>query len=176
MFDYFRIDSKWPGQSKLRRKIRNGSALTATNKAKILEKATHEEIVNIFPKCNPKNRFIPYIEMHEFEALLFSDAEILSKKADINVSKIQTIIEQYSNPEEINDDPEKAPGKRLESLNDKYRKVAMGKIISEAIGIQTIRGQCPHFNNWLTKLERLLTNSEKNKLYFQASHLHAIFG
>ncbi|GAB6147257.1 DUF4276 family protein [Desulfocicer niacini] len=54
-------------------------------------------------------------------------------------------IEGLRIAEEINDDPEKAPSKRLEKLNAGYRKVAMGKIISEAIGIQTIRKQCPHF-------------------------------
>jgi hypothetical protein len=40
-------------------------------------------------------------------------------------------------------------------LKDGYRKVAMGKTISEAIGIAVIRRQCPHFNDWLTKLEQL---------------------
>lgn len=93
--------------------------------------------------------------MHDFEALLFSDADILAEKTEIEVSLIREIIEAYDNPEEINDDPAKAPGKRLESLKNGYRKVAMGKTISEAIGIQVIRGQCPHFNSWLEKLELL---------------------
>jgi len=155
MFDYFRIDSEWPGKSTALRQVKNGTTLTASQKARILETATLAEIVKIFPGCDSENRFIPYIEMHEFEALLFSDADILAEKTQIDVAPIRKILEKYDNPEEINDDPANAPGKRLESLKDGYRKVAMGKTISESIGITTIRRQCPHFNDWLTKLEQL---------------------
>ncbi|ABQ26967.1 DUF4276 family protein [Geotalea uraniireducens] len=155
MFDYFRIDSEWPGRAEVSRQIRNGSSLTAIQKADILEAATNSEIVKEFTGYNAESRFIPYIEMHEFEALLFSDADVLAEKTDIDVSKIQEIIGKYNSPEEINDDPAKAPSKRLEALKNGYRKVANGKTISEAIGITTIRKQCTHFNNWLTRLECL---------------------
>lgn len=107
------------------------------------------------PTNNAIKRFIPYIEMHEFEALLFSNADILAEKTEIDVTKITNILDKYSNPEEINDDPAKAPSKQLEALTNGYRKVASGKTISAVIGIQTIRKKCPHFNNWLTRLESL---------------------
>jgi hypothetical protein len=155
MFDYFRIDSQWPGKAEVLLQIQNGTALTADLKAKILEAATRNEIVKTFPDCDAEKRFVPYIEMHEFEALLFSDAAILADKTQIDLAVIQRIIEEHDNPEEINDDPAKAPGKRLESLKNGYRKVAMGKTVSEAIGIEVIRRQCPHFNNWLRTLEHL---------------------
>ncbi|HAD05235.1 MAG: hypothetical protein A2091_03630 [Desulfuromonadales bacterium GWD2_61_12] len=155
MFDYFRIDTEWPGRAEVLRRLQNGTTLTASHKAEILEGATRNEIMNAFPGCDAETRFVPYIEMHEFEALLFSDADILAEKTEIKISLIRKIIEVYDNPEEINDDPTNAPGKRLESLKSGYRKVAMGKSISEAIGIQSIRKQCPHFNDWLTKLELL---------------------
>lgn len=158
MFDYFRIDSMWPGRAEVSRKIRNGTILTAIHKAGILEAATYDEIVKSFSGCNSENRFIPYIEMHEFEALLFSDADILAEKTEIDVSQIREIVEEYNNPEEINEDPVKTPAKRLESLKNGYRKVAMGKMVSEAIGIQSIRRQCPHFNDWLAKLEDIKGN------------------
>ncbi len=153
MFDYIRIDSKWPGRREVRRQIRNGATLTAIHKAEILEVATRNEIVSAFSSCDSENRFVPHIGMHEFEALLFSDANILAEKTEIDVSQIRRIVEEHNNPEEINDDPEKTPAKRLEALKNGYRKVAMGKTVSEAIGIQAIRRQCPHFSNWLTKLE-----------------------
>lgn len=155
MFDYYGIDSKWPGKVEVLQQIQEGATLTAIDKAKILETATHNEIVSTFSGNNSENRFIPYIEMHEFEALLFSDVDILAEKADIDVSRIKEIIEEYNNPEEINDDSMKAPSKRLKALKEGYRKVAMGKTVSDAIGIQVIRRQCPNFDNWLTKLERL---------------------
>jgi hypothetical protein len=152
MFDYFRIDADWPGRAEVSRKVQNGATLTAAKKAEILEEATRHEIANIFSEYDTKKRFIPYIEMHEFEALLFSDTHILAEKTGIDAAELISIVEQYGNPEEINDDPAKSPSKRLESLIAGYRKVAMGKIISESIGIQTIRKQCPHFNEWLTRL------------------------
>jgi uncharacterized protein DUF4276 len=83
--------------------------------------------VKSFSGCDSENRFVPYFEMHEFEALLFSDADILAEKTEIDISKIRIIIKEY-NLEEINDDPAKAPAKRR---------------------------QCLHFNNWLSKLEHL---------------------
>lgn len=155
MFDYFGIDPKWPGKTDVIRRIRNGAALTANQKAEILESATQDEIVKTFSGCDPENRFIPYIEMHEFEALLFSHPDILAEQTGINVSQIREILEAYGDPEEIDDDPAKAPSKRLVSLKSGYRKVAMGKAVSEAIGIQTIRKKCLHFDRWLAKLENL---------------------
>jgi len=155
MFDYFRIDSKWPGKEKAHRQLLQGATLTASHKAEIIETATRNEIRKSFPGYDSENRFVPYIEMHEFEALLFSDADILAEKTDIDVSLILRITEGFDNLEEINENPEKAPSKRLGALTSGYRKVAMGKTVSESIGIQAIRSQCPHFDHWLTKLEEL---------------------
>gem|GEM_PF-2134616 len=49
----------------------------------------------------------------------------------------------------------KAAGKRLVTLMNGYRKVAYGKMISEAVGIQSMQRQCTHFNDWLTRIEHL---------------------
>jgi len=155
MFDYFRINKNWPGIIELKQKIEKGTCFCASEKARFLEDATLAEITKLFPDCNPENRVIPYIEMHEFESLLFSDAGILAKQLNINIDKINELLAEYNGPEEINDDPVKAPSKRLETLKRGYRKVAMGKIISERIGIAAIRKKCPHFNDWLERLENL---------------------
>jgi hypothetical protein len=155
MFDYYRIDVNWPGRVDVRQEIKNGKTLTASQKAGILEIATLREIMNAFPDYNTGNRFIPYIEMHEFEALMFSDADILAEKTEIDVSQIKRILAEYTNPEEIDDEPDKSPSRRLETLKTGYRKVAMSKTVTAAIGIQIIQKKCPHFNNWLTKLENL---------------------
>jgi len=155
MFDYFRIDENWPGRGMVRQKIKNGATLSAAEKADALENATRTRIKELFPNCEAENRFVPYVEMHEFEALLFSNADILAQKIGIEVGQINNILAGYNGPEEINDDPVKAPSKQLEELNSAYRKVAMGKTIADSIGVQEIRKQCPHFNDWLTRLEHL---------------------
>ena len=156
MFDYFRIDPNWPGKEQIRKQTEGGKTITAEEKAQIIEEETYKKISEKFSEYNAENRFIPYIEMHEFEALLFSDPSVLSSKMGIGLPKIHSILEEHdNNPEEINDNPEKAPSKRIKSLKTGYRKVAMGKIISEAIGIQEIRNQCNNFNSWVTRLEEL---------------------
>ena len=60
----------------------------------------------------------------------------------------------------FNDNPEKAPSKRIEALRIEalragYRKVVMGTLISKAIGIECMRERCPHFNQWLARMENL---------------------
>lgn len=155
MLDFFRIDSNWPGKKELVQKQESGIALTANEKAKILEVRTLEEVQKRLHMYNLGNRFIPYIGMHEFEALLFSNAEVLAKVIEMKSSSVDSIMEKFDSPEDINDNPANAPSKQLERLVPGYRKVMMGKSIAEAIGIQRIREQCPHFNSWLVRLEAL---------------------
>ncbi|MBE0469032.1 MAG: DUF4276 family protein [Methyloprofundus sp.] len=155
MFDYFRIDSDWPGQAAVNTKIKAGTALSVIDKASILETVTLNEMIALLPEDDIAKRFIPYIEMHEFEALLFSDAAILAEKIKGSINQIQSILADYNGPEDINSDPSKAPSKRLEKLMIGYKKVIMGKVISESIGIARIRQQCLHFDCWLQRLEKL---------------------
>jgi len=150
MFDYYRLEASWPGN------IKTPGRQTAIEKATSVEAETSAKIKELFPDHNVDGRFIPYIEMHEFEALLFSDASILASKLNVNPSEIEDILNECGEPEEIDDRPDKAPSKRLISIDNSYRKVAMGKTISEAIGIQTIRQKCPHFDNWISKIEQLV--------------------
>ncbi len=157
MFDYFRINEDWPGFKDVKNQKEKGVNYSADQKAEVLEKAMKKEIVNSFSNADTIHRFIPYIQMHEFEALLFTNAGILAEKTNTKVSSIQEILQLYNDlPEEINEDPQKAPSKRLEKLIHGYRKVFYGKVISETITIDTICKKCPHFNNWLTHFESLL--------------------
>lgn len=160
MFDYFRIAADWPGRAEIGRRIKSGAALTARQKAEILETAMQQVIEESCPRSNARRRFVPYIEMHEFEALLFSDARILAEMTDIDISALNRILDEHGEPEEINDNPLQAPSKQIMALNNRYRKVAMGKAIAETIGIATLREKCSHFNEWLIKLEELATGCD----------------
>jgi hypothetical protein len=155
MFDFFKIDSKWPGKEEVDIQLHQGINLSVSQKAEIIEQATLKEVMRSFPDIEVKRRFIPYISMHEFEALLFSDVKVLSEKINIDMSVISRIVDEYNSPEEINEDPQKAPSKRLQTLASRYKKIIMGKAISEAIGIDMIRKKCAHFNEWLVKLEKI---------------------
>lgn len=98
-------------------------------------------------------RFIPYIQLHEFEALLFSSVngfELYFDKAISN--EIQGIIDSFENPEDINSSPETAPSKRLIKIIPEYDKVVYGNIIALEIGIPIILKKCPRFRTWVELL------------------------
>jgi hypothetical protein len=100
--------------------------------------------------------FIPYVQVHEFEALLFSDPLAISpnvdgKEKDAELIKIRA---SYPTPEHINNHPSTAPSRRLRKLfGSAYQKPLCGTLIAEDIGLEKIRRECRHFNEWLTLLE-----------------------
>ena len=110
-------------------------------------------------------RFIPYIQKHEFEALLFSSNEGFSNwfENEWVIDELKTIINHYPNPEEINTGSDTAPSKRiikiLEEKRQKYDKIAEGNLIAEEIGFEKIMEKCPRFKNWILNLVENCKNS-----------------
>jgi hypothetical protein len=106
-------------------------------------------------------RFIPNIQLHEFEAALFSNVEqihrsmIASGSTASDLRKLQAIRASFPSPEYINDNPNTAPSKRIKQIYHSFQKTTDGIIIAKNIGISTIRRECAHFDNWLKKLESL---------------------
>lgn len=101
-------------------------------------------------------RFIPYIQLHEFETLVLAapqnlDEEYLEHDAQIN--NLITMVGDC-NPELINDGAETAPSKRILKEIPRYKKM-IGVAVVEKIGLPTLRAKCRHFNEWLTTLENL---------------------
>lgn len=107
-------------------------------------------------------KFIPYIQLHEFETLLFSSISHLSDGLTIYqelpklVPEIEGVLTKFNeNPELINDSPQTAPSKRLKAMCSSYSKTLHGPLIAEDIGIATMRLRCRHFHHWLNQLEQL---------------------
>lgn len=105
-------------------------------------------------------RFIPYIQLHEYEAYLFADPtcfEYLYAHRPKEIEALKAIANQYDTPELINDGQQTAPSKRLIAQFPDYEKAksAFGPQLAEKIGLQVIRSRCPHFNKWLSRLESL---------------------
>ena len=91
--------------------------------------------------------------LHEFEGLLFSNPNSFGLIADDSVvAKIQEMRDSAPSPEHINNSPETAPSKRLESLIPGYAKVKNGSILSQDMGIDAIMGNCKHFGAWIKKI------------------------
>ena len=103
-------------------------------------------------------RLIPYVMMHEFEAMLFSDCDRFAQAIDHPelAGSFQAIRDGFNTPEDINDSQVTAPSKRIENLAPDYQKPVDGTAAVSAIGLDTIRGECPHFGQWLELLEGLV--------------------
>ncbi len=145
---------EWPGLEEAKKHV------TPNNKASTINTATLDKVSGLFKDINVTKRFIPYISMHEFEALLFSDAAILAETLQIKQEVIDSILGKFElGPEAINNSPATAPSKRLEKLADNYTKTGTGIRIAETIGLTKMRSACPLFGSWLKRLEELAETS-----------------
>lgn len=116
-----------------------------------------------FEKTGDK-RFIPFIQLHEFESYLFADVSQFScffDNADSRVAALRKIADDVRSPERIDDGEHTAPSKRIIAQFPEYEgsKVRVGSQMAERIGLETIRSQCPHFRAWVERLERLADES-----------------
>lgn len=119
-----------------------------------------EYLENIFFEDIADPRFIPYIQLHEYEAYLFSDPDCFKYIGNARVSAIEqlkSVAQNYSTPEYINDGLRTAPSKRIIEQFPDYGKAksVFGPQLAENIGLQKIREKCAHLDGWLSRLEAL---------------------
>lgn len=104
-----------------------------------------------------QNRFLPYLQLHEFEGLLFNELSVfieqIPNKDILKMEELKKIFVDFPNPEMINNSKETSPSHRLKRIINGYNKIVYGDILSEAIGLERIRNKSPRFNNWLKKME-----------------------
>mgnify|MGYP001791409139 CR=1 FL=1 len=105
-------------------------------------------------------QFIPYLQLHEYEAYLFSDPtcfEYLGAESAQAVETLQNIASQYETPDLINGGEHTAPSKRIIDVFPDYKKAktTFGPQLAAKVGLSVIRDRCSHFNEWLSKLESL---------------------
>ncbi len=149
-FDYYGLPEGFPGK-------KEANNLTKfSDKAMYINRILVEKLTEKLGE-NAVCRFIPYIQMYEFEALLFSLPMTLATSIDCeqDKEKFQAIRDNFNSPEEINNSPQTAPSKRIEKLCNGYDKVTAGSIAAIDIGLNKIRNECSLFNAWLSDLENL---------------------
>lgn len=121
-------------------------------KMAILERGMAESIEDPI-----RRRFIPYIQLHEFEGLLFTDLKVFEDNFTsaelLNKAELVDTINRFPNPELINESPNNAPSYRLKRLISGYNKIVHGAIIAEEIGLERIRAKSHRFNDWISQLE-----------------------
>lgn len=150
MVDFYGLPNTWPGRN-------TAPQRAITKRANYIETELLSDVrQGMGDSFNPK-RFIPYLMMHEFEAMLFSDCQLFADAIghpDV-ASHFEAIRNQFDNPEEIDDSPQTAPSKRIERLVPGYQKPLSGTQAALEIGLASIRAACPHFDTWLIRLEHL---------------------
>ncbi len=139
--DFFRIPTNLPHHEECIKKF------TTSLQAECLESAMSKDI-------GYADRFIPYIQQHEFEALLFASNAGFEKFFLSAAPQTAEIIRKYPNPEDINTHPDTAPSKRLLHILPAYDKVLDGNIVALEVGLPRILAQCPRFRTWT---ERIIT-------------------
>lgn len=137
------------------------ATVNRSDRMTILEQGMEEDIPDTI-----RYRFIPYIQLHEFEGLLFIDYEYFTQQFAITElnhrAEFKKVFEDYPNPELINNSKETAPSKRLMKYIQGYNKPIYGNIIAESIGVDNIRAKCPRFNVWLQNIENIPIPNQDN--------------
>jgi hypothetical protein len=148
-FDYYGMPPRWPGRKEARKRRHIDKPIT-------VEKAIRRDIESEVG-LELIARLIPYVQMHEFEALLFSETsalpEVMRKPGTKN--QLDEIREEFNSPEEINDSSATAPSKRIKSIFRFYQKPLHGILAAKRITIEIMMQECPHFREWVSALGSL---------------------
>ena len=149
MVDYYGLPHTWPGRA-------NARSLPFLDRASAVERELLRDVSDALGSRSDPSRFMPYIVMHEFEGLLFSDPDGFGLgigRRDLS-PKLRAIRNAFGTPEEINDSPDTAPSKRVEVLMPGYQKPLNGVQAAQEVGLNAIRGECPLFSDWVHRLEQ----------------------
>ncbi len=148
MFDLYALPDDFPGYTEAHSVVDRYRRVAAFEEA--------------FAKAIGSDRFVPYIQLHEYEALVFCGLDYLTdmyKECENGIDKLKEELNKVGNPELINDNPNTAPSKRIikavegnKKTHYNYDKPKAGRYVAEKVGIETLRTQCSHFNEWIEKL------------------------
>lgn len=138
--DYYGLPNDFPGLD------HSGSVF---NKVAAIEDAFLNDI--------GMRNFLPYVQIHEFEALLFSSLSGFEYYFPENIEKLRRVREisdTFPNPEDINNNPITAPSKRLLAIYPQFEKTFHGPLIALQNEIEVVLEKCPHFSEWVQKLTK----------------------
>lgn len=148
-FDLYGLRSGFPGSES------TGSLVDPIERAIAIEDGFHRVAVDEIQFRS--DRFFPHIQPYEFESLLFSDITRFSEVESrwiANQDRLMEVRRSVPSPEYINDGSNTHPSAELKKLRG-YRKVLHGTRVSQKIGLNRIRSECQHFNQWLTHIKNL---------------------
>ena len=151
MIDFYRLPSDFPGFNDLK------VTQTHQEQANLLETRIKKDLED--SQNQLFDNFIPYIQLHEFEALVFasiSGIDSLFERSEMDYNGLMNVIQQYPNPEDINNHPDTAPSVRLKKLISGYNKVLHGIDIINTVGMAELLEKCPRFKTWIESMVEAL--------------------
>ena len=153
MVDLYRLPNDFPGYDACQR------ISEPKKRVECLEEHFARDIRELLGDSVISQRFIPHIQLHEFEALLFSDPDkFLDAFPDAGaaVARLHAIRAQYGGPEDIDGGETTAPSKQILDVLPDFVKTVAGILIAKQIGLAAFRRECPHFDEWVMKLLQLV--------------------
>jgi hypothetical protein len=143
MIDLYKLPDDFPGHAAC------SSYEEARKRVESMERLWLEDVQD--------QRFVPYLQLHEFEALILTDALCLARyypshKDDL-ARLARTVEKDCRSPEEVN--RMTPPSWRIRAVVPEYQKPLFGISAVADLGLEKIRSKCKHFDSWLQRLERL---------------------
>lgn len=165
MFDYYAMPKNWPGRTE-------ATARPCPDRAIHVEERMLDDIAAAMGARFDPRRFVPYVALHEFEALAFADVRMLaSVLAPVSRDTEERLAERFGKilleagePEAIDDGYDTCPSRRIGNIVPAYKKRVLGPTVTNRIGLDVLRARCPHFGQWLAHLEQLCPD----RGYFQS--------
>jgi hypothetical protein len=144
MVDFYSLPADFPGYA-------TAMAMSdAPSQVIALEQALAHELSD--------DRFVPYLQLHEFEALVLVEPKRLAELYDVRAHALEELCDQcagFDSPEHINLGQHSHPKYRIQQSIPEYDQNVAGPLLTERIGLWALRRRCPHFDQWLTRLETL---------------------
>jgi hypothetical protein len=142
LIDLYALPASFPGHNEA---IARG--LTGGKKAAHIEQAWKAGV--------GQANFFPYIQAHEFEALVLTRPSVLAEfypEQAAGIEKLRTECAPFLTPEDINETKATSPSHRILAHVPTYQKIDGFRHLQD-IGLPEIKAHCPRFKQWLDRCE-----------------------
>ncbi len=157
-FDYYGLPTS---EAKGWAFIESAKSQGAVRGVEVIQQKFASAISAALDRSDYAERFFPYVQLHELEALFYAEPETLAETLGVPTlaASFAKTVAQCGSCEEIDDDPRTAPSKRLQRLFPGYMKgrsdAAHAPRLARRLNLATVRRACPRFDAWLIRLESL---------------------
>jgi hypothetical protein len=121
--------------------------LTGGRKAAHIEQAWKADI--------GRANFFPYIQVHEFEALILTRPSALKEfypEHEARIERLRNECAPFHTPEDINEAKATSPSHRILTHVPMYRKIDGFRHLQD-IGVAELKAHCPRFKVWVERCE-----------------------